>query len=214
MLTLTLLSHKGGSGKSTLALGLGVECATTRGATCIIDIDPQGTAVAWSDQRGEDNDPVVTATQPNRLGVIQNTCKDNGVARLIIDTPAGATESALAAAALADVIVIPCRPTGPDMAAMPRTARIAELAGRPAIFVINQGESRGDHNERAREALAILGKQHRIPTCPVTVMRRIAHVRAYENGQTAREAYPGSKAAAELEALEKWITDHHAETEK
>ena len=40
MLTLTLLSHKGGSGKSTLALGLGVECATTRGATCIIDIDP------------------------------------------------------------------------------------------------------------------------------------------------------------------------------
>ena len=57
MLTLTLLSHKGGSGKSTLALGLGVECATTRGATCIIDIDPQGTSVTWSDQRGEQNDP-------------------------------------------------------------------------------------------------------------------------------------------------------------
>ena len=69
MVTLTLLCHKGGSGKSTLALGLGVECATTRGATCIIDIDPQGTSVTWSDQRGQQNDPVVTATQPNRLAL-------------------------------------------------------------------------------------------------------------------------------------------------
>ena len=214
MLTLTLLSHKGGSGKSTLALGLGVECATTRGATCIIDIDPQGTSVTWSDQRGEQNDPVVTATQPNRLGLIHDTCKENGVERLIIDTPAGATESALAAATIADIIVIPCRPTGHDIAAMPRTAKIAELAGGPAVFVINQGESRGDHNERTREALAILGNKHGIVTCPVTVMRRIAHVRSYENGQTAREAYPGSKAAAELEALEKWITDHHGRTKK
>ena len=57
---------------------------------------------------------------------------------------------------------------------MPGTAKIAELAGGPAVFVINQGESRGDHNERTREALAILGKKHGIVTCPVTVMRRIA----------------------------------------
>ena len=71
MVTLTLLCHKGGSGKSTLALGLGVECATTRGATCIIDIDPQGTSVTWSDQRGQQNDPVVTATQPNRLASVR-----------------------------------------------------------------------------------------------------------------------------------------------
>lgn len=45
-------------------------------------------------------------------------------------------------------------------------------------------------------------------------VRRIAHVRAYENGQTAREGYPDSKAAPELEALEKWIIDHHGQTKK
>ncbi len=170
--------------------------------------------MAWSDQRGQQNDPVVTATQPNRLGLIQHTCKTNGVERLIIDTPAGATESALTAATIADIIVIPCRPTGQDIAAMPGTAKIAELAGGLAVFVINQGESRGNDNERTRKALAILGKKHGIVICPVVVMRRIAHARSYENGRTAREAYPGSKAAAELEALEKWITDHHGQTKK
>ena len=42
-----------------------------------------------------------------------------------------------------------------------------------------------------------------------TIMNRMAHVKAYEVGKTAREFEPRSKAAHEMEALENWITKHH-----
>lgn len=210
MQTWTMLAQKGGVGKSILAIGLAVETAAKRGPACIADIDPQGTTITWSDQRRKhETDPVVTAPQPNRLSWVQAECKSAQVMRLIIDTPAGSTAGPLEAAKLADLIIIPCPPTGPDLYAMQMTAQLVQIVNRPAIFVLNRGPSANTRNVDSRNFLTILGGKYGIEVCPVEVMQRMAHVKAYEAGKTAREFEPRSKAAQEMEALEDWITKNY-----
>ena len=139
MQTWTMLAQKGGVGKSMLGVGLAVETAARRGIACIADIDPQGTAISWSDERKQESDPLVTATQANRLEIVQAACKKSNVMRLIIDTSAGASAGTLEAAKIADLIIIPCQPAGPDLSAMKMTATFVQMADRPAIFVLNRG---------------------------------------------------------------------------
>ena len=199
-----------GRRKSMLGVGLAVETAARRGPACIADIDPQGTAISWSDERQQESDPVVTATQANRLERVQAACREAKVLRLIIDTAAGTSSGTLEAAKLADLIIIPCQPAGPDLYAMKMTATFVQLANRPGLFVLNRGTMSGNtRSSKARDFLAALGAKYGINVCPIAIMNRMAHVKAYEIGKTAREFEPRSKAAQEMEALEKWITEHH-----
>ena len=46
-----LLNHKGGVGKTTLALHLAGEWARQGRRVTLIDADPQGSALDWSEQR-------------------------------------------------------------------------------------------------------------------------------------------------------------------
>ena len=210
MQTWTMLAQKGGVGKSMLGVGLAVETAARRGVACVADIDPQGTAISWSDERKQESDPIVTATQANRLEIVQAACKKSKVMRLIIDTSAGASAGTLEAAKIADLIIIPCQPAGPDLSAMKMTATFVQMADRPAIFVLNRGTTSGNNRiAECREFLTTLGAKYGIGVCPIEIMNRMAHVKAYEVGKTAREFEPRSKAAQEMEALENWITKHH-----
>ena len=205
MLTIVLLSQKGGAGKTTLALGLAVESQTMRGATVVADIDPQGSAAAWGDIRGNDY-PVVMATQANRLRKIQETARGNNVECLIVDTAAQVANDALTAAEAADLIVIPCTPSGQDLGAIARTVQLARLAGRPTIVVLNRAPVRNPLVASATEAL----KHYGVQTCPIIIYHRIDHVHAYPAGRTAAETAPKGKAADELRQLEIWIQRNHA----
>jgi len=53
-----LLNHKGGVGKTTLALHLAGEWAHQGRRVTLIDADPQGSALDWSEQRLREGDLV------------------------------------------------------------------------------------------------------------------------------------------------------------
>src|SRR6202167_145760 len=168
MRTLALIAQKGGTGKTTLALALSVAAATSKLKALVIDLDPQGTACNWSDRRQTDS-PMVIDAQPSRLSAALQKAEQNGIDLVIIDTPARSEQSALAAAGIADLIIIPCRAQAYDLETVPNTSKLLALAdNKPALVVLNAVPAQGNRQEQARQALDQMGMH----VCPHTIGAR------------------------------------------
>ena len=61
-----LLNHKGGVGKTTLALHLAGEWARQGCSVTLIDADPQGSALDWSEQRVREGLPAFVRRRRSR----------------------------------------------------------------------------------------------------------------------------------------------------
>src|SRR3954452_8504685 len=97
MRTVAVISQKGGAGKTTLALHLAVAAEQAGYGTVVIDMDPQGTAEAWSEWRKEAPPPVVPAKVPTLARTLEKSV-GHGAEFLVIDTPPIAEAEARAAA--------------------------------------------------------------------------------------------------------------------
>lgn len=202
MKTIALIAQKGGTGKTTLAVSLAVTAAQSGLTVVVIDLDPQASACKWSDRRNTDN-PLVLDAQPARLATALQKAEQGGVDLAIIDTPARNEQSALAAAKVADLVIIPCRPQAYDLETVPATQELISLAGNtPAIVVLTQIPSRGDRHEQAKKTLGAIG----IAVCPQTIGSRAAYGDAGAMGQTATEYDPGGSASQEIQQAYKYIS--------
>ena len=201
MLTVAFLSQKGGAGKTTLACAMAAAGELAGLASVLIDLDPQASASKWSDLR-EAETPVVTSAQAARLAPVLDAARDAGARLAVIDTAPHAADTALQAARAADRVLIPCRASAADLSAIGATVDLARLAETPASAVLNAAPVRNPLTDQARAAIA----QYGIETAPAVIHQRIDHVHAFTAGLTAGELAPRSKAAAELNALFKWLT--------
>ena len=199
MRTIALVSQKGGSGKTTLAVALAVAHELAGGDAVVIDLDPQGSAGVWGDLRGDDAPPVVTA-HPPRLARVLKAAYDAGASLAVIDMAPREAGGAVEAARLSDLVLVPCRPSAVDLAAVPASLDVGKLATTPAAVVLNAVAARGDLAAQAAEAV----QGFRAILVPVTLGARVAHVRAFTSGRTAQEIEPKSSAAAEIKALYQW----------
>ena len=107
MKIIAIIGQKGGSGKTTTALGLAVEAARKGRAVAVIDLDPQATATNWSDRREMKDAPAVVSCQVVRLRQVLDAAKAQGVKVAIIDTAGKSTDAAIAAAKVADKVLMP-----------------------------------------------------------------------------------------------------------
>ena len=203
MKTIALIAQKGGTGKTTLALALAVAAEQDGLASLIVDLDPQATACNWSDRRGTDS-PLVIDAQPARMAQALEKAREGGIGLAVIDTPARSEQAALAAAKLADLIVIPCRPQIYDLETIQNTQELVALAGgkKPVLVVLNAIPPRGDRPDQARKAIESM----QIPVCPITLEHRAAFGDAGALGQTALEYDPKGKAADEIRQLYKYTS--------
>ena len=199
---IAILSGKGGAGKTTLAVHLGVAAETAGHTTAIIDLDPQASALTWKDKR-EQETPAVVSAQASRLPQLLQAAEDSGADIVFIDTAPHSEAAGLAAARVAELVLIPCRPAILDLHAIGSTVEITRLADVPALAVLNAVPARTTLAEEARAAIST----YDVPTAPQQIGQRIAYVHALTAGLTAQEYEPKGKAAAEIQALYTYIAN-------
>ena len=202
MKTLAIVSRKGGAGKTTLATHLAVAAESHGFATALFDLDPQASAAVWSDHRGE-NFPAVVPAQAPRLPGLLAQARQNEADLVILDTPPEADAIATEAAAHADAILIPCRPSALDLDAIGGSVRIARSAGKPFFVVVNAAPVQGSEVEEMQTAL----KTADVAVAPVVLHHRKAFSARMQEGRTAQEIEPRGKAAAELRDLLLWVCE-------
>jgi chromosome partitioning protein len=199
-----LLNQKGGVGKTTLALHLAGAWARQGCRVTVIDADPQGSALDWSEQRAKEGSPRLFGV----LGLARDTLHREapeiarGVDYVVIDGPpriAGLMRSALLAA---DLVLVPAQPSPFDgwasgeMLNLIREARIfrPELVAR---FVLNRCAARTIIARETGDALA----EHDPPVLAARIGQRVAFADAARTGLLVFEVESGGAAAREITAL-------------
>lgn len=200
MKTIAILSQKGGAGKTTLAVNLAVAAEIAKKQAAIIDIDPQASATSWSDSRSSDS-PVVVSAQPSRLKNVLDAANEGGADLVFIDTSPHSENAALAAARLADFVLIPCRPAILDLRAISNTIDIVKLAGCKAAVVLTCVPARGSLAHEAEQAVLSYG----IELAPVHIGNRTSFIHSLTEGQSVLEYELNGKAMIEVMNLYKWI---------
>ncbi len=197
-----LVGNKGGAGKTTLAMNLAAALGR-RGATAVVDADPQGSALQWRAFIADDRAPPVFAPEEGELED-QVAALRRRFVHLVIDCPpsvhAAATDAALRAV---DLALVPVQPSPVDLWAtvhIERAAAQARMAnpGLVAMLVINQLEPRTTLSRLMREALAEL----ELPVAATAIRRRAVYRNTALEGRTVYDAgRRGAAAAAELDEL-------------
>jgi chromosome partitioning protein len=199
--TIAIVSQKGGAGKTTLALHIATAAGQAGFSAAMLDMDPQGTAEAWGAWR-KDEPPEVIGAKASTLERTLEKAGAAGAALVVIDTPPLAQAEARAAAQIADLILIPCRPRAFDLHAIRTTANLMLDVHKPAFVVFNAGPPRGTASyAEASEVAAMIGLQ----VAPVHLTERAAFHVATRDGRAAQEIEPDGKAAAEVDALWRWL---------
>lgn len=201
--TVAIISQKGGAGKTTLAIHLAAAATRAGRVSLLIDTDPQASASQWAEWR-KGVPPEVIDSAPPRIPAKIAAAAAHGAELILIDTPPHADLAASKAAECADLVLIPCRPSAFDLAAMRTTIRLVELLSRSAFVVFTAGPPHAPHiYADAQELVAGFGGQ----TCPIILPDRAAYRHAVAGGQTVFELDPGGKAASEIEQLHMWTCE-------
>ena len=205
MKTIATINAKGGSGKTTITLHLAVASVQQGHNVAVLDLDPQQTARRWGKRRSSPV-PVVLQVAPSQLGAELERAVGVGADVVLIDAPPrawlGADNAAREAARVADLVVVPSRPTILDLEATATTIeRIGAVAGTRVVVVLNGCAARGRDADEAEAALADRG----VEVCPVRIGHRVAFARSLLGGLTAQEAEPGGRAADEIARVHAFI---------
>lgn len=198
MKTIVITSQKGGSGKTTLAAHLAVEAERTGDTpTWLIDTDKQGTLSLWHERR-ESETPQRADVPFTRLAAGLKILQDQGAAYCFIDTPPTISEQNVAILGLADLVLIPVRPSPADLWAVSETVTLVKEAHKPFLFVITQAKAQASITAQTIAALSEHGR-----VAQSFVADRVPYAMAMTNGRTAPEIAAKSAAATEITAL--WL---------
>jgi len=199
---LALASQKGGSGKTTLSGHLAVQAQRAgSGPVVLIDIDPQGSLADWWNER-DDELPAFAQTTVARLATDLEQLRQQGFKLAVIDTPPAITMAIQSVISVAELIVVPTRPSPHDLRAVGATVDLCERAGKPLLFVVNAATPRARITSEAAIALSQHGT-----VAPVTVHHRTDYASSMIDGRTVMDFEPNGKSAQEIVQLWTYIAD-------
>ena len=196
MVVIAVSSQKGGSGKTTIAAHLAVRAgAAGHGPVVLIDTDPQGSLAEWWHARSDET-PVLATVKPEELAANLAELRSYGTAIAIIDTPPALTGSIEQVIAMADLILIPVRPSPHDLRAAGGTVELARKAGKPFMFIVNSASPRASITAQAVAALSEHGR-----VAPVILYQRTEYAASMIDGRTVTETAGSGRSAQEIAEL-------------
>ena len=176
---ITIANRKGGAGKSTCAAHFSLEATAQNYKVILLDLDPQKTLESWWEKRQEENPHMADASIQNLKEKIDQI-RERGFDFCIIDTPGDTSPNSLEAIKIADLVVIPCKPTAPDLKAIGRTISLVQENNKNYAFVLTQSISRANATMQAASILSEFGS-----IAPSIISNRIAYANAMAVGDTA-----------------------------
>ena len=199
MKTIVITSQKGGSGKTTLAAQLSVAAERAKhGPVVLIDTDPQNTLATWWNLRDADTPQLAEVT----LRALESKLADlaeAGFAYCFIDTPPALTEQNRHVLNMADMVLIPTRPSPNDLWSLGATLDLVKKAEAPFAFVLTQAKANARLTLQTVAALSEHG-----PVFQAIIHDRVDYAASMTDGRTVIELSPSSPAAAETAAL--WLS--------
>lgn len=205
MFTIAIIGQKGGTGKTTVAVGLAAVAAEAGEAVALLDLDPQTNAANWKDRREAEN-PAVLPTPIGRLRQAMEAAASSGADLVILDTPGKSDSTAIAAAKIADLVLVPISPQIFELETLKSVRELIGMAGDPLAFVLLNG-LHPSATRLAEEAKTLAGQASGLPYCPVHLCQRDAYGSAPAEGKAPNETEPNGKAADELRQLYKFISE-------
>lgn len=199
MKVISLVTQKGGSGKSTLCVSLAVAAQEAEKLVYILEMDRQATATQWAQSR-KGKDPEVAQVRAENLETMLKKIEAGAPDFVFIDTPGVDNPGTNEAIRLADLCLIPCRPTPADLKAMRPTLAAIHRLGKDFAFVLNQAPPRSYRVRETTEGLQVLGV-----LAEVTMVMRNDHQDAIGLGLGVTEFNKDGPAAEEVRQLWAWI---------
>ena len=206
MRTIAFVSQKGGSGKSTIASSLAVTAHEMKEVVCVIDMDPQGSLMNWARIRAA-GDIEVLASGAARLPSVLASLERRGVTLVLLDTPGAEGAASLAAMRVADLNIVPSRPSLFDLRASARACAALEQIGAKFVFLLNQCPPA--QTARVQDGVEALEEMGRLIS-PL-ILARVEYQDAARRGRGVTELNPSSGAAQEMRGLWQSITARLAE---
>ena len=196
MKTILVTSQKGGSGKTTLTAHLAVEAQRGENAPVfVIDTDKQGTLSLWHERREADT-PQRADLPFSRIADGLKTLTERGAAYCFIDTAPTISEQNTSLLRLADLVLIPVRPSPADLWSVSETVKLVKESGQPFLFVITQAKPQATITAQTIAALSEYGQ-----VAKTFIADRVSYASAMTGGRTAQELQPKSLAADEIRGV-------------
>jgi chromosome partitioning protein len=204
---ISFLNQKGGVGKTTLAIHVATALAKNDNRVLLVDADPQGSALDWSDAR-EENRLLTVLGLPKKNLHKELPNLTNDFDHVIIDGPPRVYNVARSAMIASDLVIIPIQPSPYDVWAAKEIIDLIEEAtvfknSLKAAFVVNR---RIVNTAIGRDVFNAL-QNYNIPILKSTVCQRVAFAETATQGKTVLDTDMESLASKEIIALTNEITE-------
>lgn len=188
--------QKGAAGKTTLSGHIAVQAGLAdAGPVVLLDTDQQGALAEWWNQR-EDEHPAFAQIVIDRIEDDIARLREIGFGLGIVDTPSAISPAVEQIIRIADLVVVPCRPSPHDLRAVAKTVDMVRGLGKPLIFVVNGAEPGEQMTEDAAAALSEHGA-----VAPVRIHNHTDYAESMFDGRTAMELKANGGPAREMAEL-------------
>jgi chromosome partitioning protein len=196
MRTIAFVGQKGGSGKSTIASSLAVAAQEMGEKVCLVDMDPQGSLANWARTRAA-RDVAVIASGAARLPAWLAFLERKGVTLAILDTPGAEGAASSGAMQVADLNIVPSRPSLFDLRASARTCAALEEIEAQFVFLLNQRPLR--QSAQVQDCVETLEEMGELIS--PAILMRADYQEAARHGWGVTELNPDGAAAGEMRGL-------------